>query len=140
MMLQEAQVERRGRLGVDIPVIITSVLDSMDAAIADLNEEGALIKGCALDVGARVQIDYPGQTLYAQCRWAEIDRMGVKFVHPLTDGPLFERLLVARATRMPGEGQAGNMVMPFPPIPARQQGGDRPFGRTLHGGFGRRAG
>ncbi|HWJ68561.1 MAG TPA: PilZ domain-containing protein [Sphingobium sp.] len=136
-MAREAQVERQGRMGVDIPVTVISVLESTEAAIANLNEDGALIQGCALAVGARVQIDYRGQILYAHCRWAEIDRMGVKFVQPLADGPLFEQLLVART---PGETRTGTTVMPFPIIHARQQGGERSFGRALHGGFGRRAG
>ena len=128
MSTQQALVQRRTRMDVDIPVTLTTVLDSTDAAIADLNEEGALIKGYALDVGARVQIEYPGQTVYAQCRWTETDRMGVAFVHPLTDGPLFARLQAARADRMPGEAQADRMT-PRLNHPARR-----------HGGFGRRAG
>ncbi len=137
MMLQQAQIERRGRIGVDIPVTVTSVLDSTNAAIADLNEEGALIKGCSLNVGARVQIDYLEQTLYAQCRWAEIDRMGVQFLQLLTDGPLFEQL---RTARMSGQARNGTvMMMPFPIIQARQQSRERSFGRALNGGLGHRA-
>lgn len=120
----EAQIQRRQRTTVDIPVTVTTVLDSMEAAIADLTEQGALITGCALDAGARIQIDYLGQTIYAQCRWAEVDRMGVQFVYPLADGPLFERLLVARAGRAPG-----GTVMPFPHVHMRAPLGGRSFGR-----------
>ncbi|OJY63184.1 MAG: hypothetical protein BGP16_00075 [Sphingobium sp. 66-54] len=121
--IQEGQIQRRQRTGVDIAVTVTTVLESMEAAIADLTEQGALITGCALEAGARIQIDYLGQTIYAQCRWAEVDRMGVQFVYPLADGPLFERLAVARAGRMPG-----GTVMPFPHV-HRAPAGGRSFGR-----------
>ncbi|MBN8832696.1 MAG: PilZ domain-containing protein [Sphingomonadales bacterium] len=90
-----------GRLAVDIPVTVTSVLDSQEAAIADLSQDGALIKGCSLEPGARFQIDYFGQILFAQCRWSEVDRMGCSFLFPLVDGPLYERLTVARMMRFP---------------------------------------
>lgn len=120
----ETRIQRLQRTGVDIAVTVTTVLDSMEATIADLTEQGALITGCAVAVGARVQIDYLGQTIYAQCRWAEVDRMGVQFVYPLADGPLFERLQIARAGRMPG-----GTVMPFPHVHARAQSGGRSFGR-----------
>lgn len=139
MEAQAAPIQRRVRIDVDIPVIVTTVLDSMEATIADLNEQGALITGCTLAVGARIQIDHPGQTLYAQCQWAEVDRAGVKFVYPLADGPLFERLTIARATQMPSDGHSGT-VMPFPHVHARAHAGARSFGRAIHGGFGRRAG
>lgn len=107
--IKDAPIQRRQRIGVDIPVILTTVLESMEATIADLSEQGALIKGCAVPAGARVQIDYLGQTIYAQCRWGEVDRMGVQFVYPLAEGPLFERLQVARAAGMPRD-----MVIAFP--------------------------
>ena len=98
---------RFGRLSVDIPVTIVTVLDTVEATIANLTEHGALITGFALTPGARFQIDYFGQILYAQCRWSEIDRMGAQFAFPLVDGPLYERLTVARMTRYPGEADEG---------------------------------
>src|SRR5690606_33850129 len=70
--IKDAPIQRRQRIGVDIPVILTTVLESMEATIADISEQGALIKGCAVPAGARVQIDYLGQTIYAQCRWGEV--------------------------------------------------------------------
>ena len=130
--LQEGQIQRQRRTEVDIPVTVTTVLDSMGATIADLTEQGALLKGCTLEAGARVQIDYLGQTIYAQCRWAEVDRTGVQFVYPLADGPLFEQLLTTRTGRLPGE-RSGGTVMPFRPAHAR-------LPRRAFSGFGRRAG
>lgn len=99
----QGRVPRQTRLIVDIPVTVTTVLNAADATVADLSEEGALITGHALPEGMRFQIEYMGQTVFAQVRWSEIDRMGVQFPFPLTDGPLFERLLIARATQFPAE-------------------------------------
>ncbi|BAK65364.1 hypothetical protein SLG_06890 [Sphingobium sp. SYK-6] len=135
----ETQVERQRRIGVEIPVTITTVLDSLEAAIADMTEHGAQVIGCTLPAGTRFQIEYMGQTLYAQCRWAEVDRMGVKFSFPLTDGPLHERLMLARASQLPGEAPTGTHLA-YEPMQARLGGqGLRPFGRAT-GGFGRRTG
>lgn len=125
----DAQIQRSSRTNVDIPVIITTVLDSLEAALVDLSERGAQIAGCSLSVGTSVQIEYLGQTVYAQCRWAEVDRMGISFPYPLTDGPLFERLLVARSATLPGESSTGTQ-MAFPPMQARM--GAREFGRRTY--------
>lgn len=108
-------VQRQGRTGVEIPVIVTTVLDSRDAAVTNLTEHGAQIIGCAVTAGTRFQIEYHGQIVYAQCRWSEIDRMGIRFIFPLTDGPLYERLVFARAMSYPdtvGNG-AGMMLAPM---------------------------
>jgi hypothetical protein len=132
------QVQRQKRISVEIPVTITTVLDSLDAAIVDLTEYGAQITGCTLAAGTRFQIEYMGQTVFAQCRWAEVDRMGVKFSFQLVDGPLFERLMVARAVHLPHEAATGTQVA-YMPIQDRQTTpGVRTFGRA--GGFGRRVG
>lgn len=135
--MQAAQIERRGRISVDIPVTIISVLASTDAVMANLNEHGALIRGCALAVGASLQIDYPGQTLYAQCRWSEIDRMGVQFISPLVDGPLLDWLLTDRTPR---RACPESVVMPFPAIGTHQRGGRPAAPRVLSATFGRRTG
>ena len=125
----DAQIHRSLRINVDIPVIITTVLDSLEAAIVDLSERGAQIAGCSLSVGTSVQIEYMGQTIYAQCRWAEVDRMGINFPYPLTDGPLYERLLVARNSTLPGNVSTGGQ-MTFAPMQAHA--GAREFGRRTY--------
>jgi hypothetical protein len=33
-------------------------------------------------------------------QWSEEDRMGIRFPYELTDGPLFDRLEIARAARL----------------------------------------
>lgn len=86
---------RRERTSVDIPVTLTTVLDSLDARIVDLSEQGAQIVGAAMAKGARFQIEFMGQTVYAQCMWSEVDRMGVRFPFGLTDGPLWDALMMA---------------------------------------------
>jgi hypothetical protein len=134
----ETQVQRQRRITVEIPVTITTVLDSLDASLSDLTEFGAQVVGCSLPTGTRFQIEYMGQTLFAQCRWAEVDRMGVKFSFPLVDGPLFERLMVARASQFPHEASTGTN-MAYAPMQQRPAAPSvRTFGRGPAGGFGRR--
>lgn len=86
----------RMRTVVDISVTLTTVLDSIDARIIDLNEEGAQIVGAGLEAGTKFQLSYEDQIVYAQCRWSEVDRMGVYFPFGLNSGPLHERLTQAR--------------------------------------------
>lgn len=125
----DAYIQRSPRISVDIPVVITTVLDSIEAALVDLSERGAQIAGCSLSVGTNFQIEYMGHTVYAQCRWAEVDRMGISFPYPLTDGPLYERLLVARSATLPGETSTGTQ-MAIPPMQARMDA--RAFGRRTY--------
>lgn len=86
---------KRQRITVDIAVTITTVLESLDARIVDLSEHGAQIAGATLTPGAKFQIGYMGQTVYAQCMWSEIDRMGARFPFNLSDGPLHDALMAA---------------------------------------------
>lgn len=89
----------RERIIVDIPVTVTSVLDSMHATIVDLSEDGALMTANRLPTGNRLMIDFEGQSVFATVIWAELDRMGVLFPFPLSEGPLYTALETARATR-----------------------------------------
>ena len=121
-------------------VHITTVLDTADVGLTDLTEHGAQIVGCGLIPGTRFQIEYMGQTIFAQCRWAEIDRMGIKFSFPLTDGPLYERLMLSRALQMPAEAGA-TAQMAYSTMSDRSSApAMRTFGRAAAGGFGRRTG
>ena len=109
----DGQIQRRPRTSVEIPITITTVLDSLDASIVDLSERGAQVTGCTLPYGTRFQIEFFGQTIFAQCRWAEVDRMGISFSFPLTEGPLHERLIIARASQQPGPAaRAPDMAQP----------------------------
>ena len=133
------QIERQyKRMEVELPVTVTTVLDNYDASIVDLTEGGALVTGCALAEGARFHIEYMGQTMFAQCRWSEIDRMGIKFLFPLTDGPLYERLMVARASQMYDDAPTGTTLAMAPIHNGRITLGARTFARTGTAGFGRR--
>lgn len=135
----DTQVQRQRRISVEIPVTVTTVLDSLDMAVVDLTEHGAQVIGGSLPVGTRFQIEYMGQTIYAQCRWSEVDRMGIKFSFPLTDGPLYERLMVARASQFPGEASTGTHAAYVPAQSRPMASASRGFGRAP-GGFGRRTG
>jgi hypothetical protein len=130
----ETQVQRQRRVSVEIQVTITTVLDTADVGLTDLTEHGAQIVGCGLIPGTRFQIEYMGQTIFAQCRWTEVDRMGVKFAFALSEGPLFERLMLARAAQFPDEIATAPQIA-YTPAPVRPTA--RTFGRAT-GGFGRR--
>ncbi|MBO9574706.1 MAG: PilZ domain-containing protein [Sphingobium sp.] len=123
------------RIEVDIPVAIVTVLETTEGSIVDLTEQGAQIHGLGLPSGTRFQIEYRGQTIFALCRWSEIDRMGVKFLFELVDGPLHERLMMARMAQPVDDMPAGMPAMASAPAPLAA----RTFGRaTLGGSFGRR--
>ena len=109
---------RRERIRVDIPVTVTTVLDSIEAMAVDLTEFGAQISGAALAPGAPFQLDHEGYSVFAVVQWSEVDRMGVRFLYEMRDGPLFEALERAR------RGQRAPMAMRTTVAPT--------------GGFGRR--
>lgn len=127
------------RIAVDIPVTVTTVLDNFDAGITDLSEHGAQIVGCAVPRAMRVHVEYMGQTIFAQCHWTEVDRMGVKFLFPLTHGPLYERLTIALATCYV-DGDSPGLHPAFTPTNEGQATrAARTFNRVLTPGpFGRR--
>ncbi|MFT3965584.1 MAG: PilZ domain-containing protein [Sphingobium sp.] len=122
---------KRQRIVVDIAVTLTTVLDSLDARIIDLSEHGAQIVGAAMAKGAKFQIEYMGQTVYAQCMWSEVDRMGVRFPFDMTDGPLHDALMMATpgSDIRPLSGGLPPVHHGYPPPAPRR------FGAT---GFGRR--
>ncbi|WP_242125392.1 PilZ domain-containing protein [Sphingobium sp. Sx8-8] len=129
------QPRSRQRIAVDIPVIVTTVLDHREGTIVDLSEGGAQIVGCGLPVRSQCQIDYDGHIVFGTVQWSEEDRMGIRFPYELTDGPLFDRLEIARAARLtPAAFQprtmAGTMGHTVGPR----------AGTPISGGFGRRIG
>lgn len=89
---------RDTRLHVDLPIMVTTIFDTTEAMIVDLTDMGAKISGIFVAAGTRLQFDYQGQTVFADCRWSEIDRIGVRFVSQLRDGPLFEALRYAQSS------------------------------------------
>lgn len=86
----------RQRVAVDIAITVTTVLDSLEGTIIDLSEGGALIVGCSLPVKSQCQVDFEGHVVFGTVQWTEPDRMGIRFPYELTDGPLFERLEMAK--------------------------------------------
>lgn len=127
------QIQRsRERISVDIPIIVTTVLDSMDGVIVDLSEGGAQVVGCSLPARSQCQIDLDGYIVFGTVRWSEEDRMGIRFPYELSDGPLLERLEMARAAlRAPVAFQPRFQAGTFGSTHAHSGGG---------GGFGRRTG
>lgn len=114
----------RERTKVDIAVTITTVLDSIEATVADLSPRGAMVVGATLPQGTQLQLDVDGYSVFATVMWSEADRMGLRFPFELNHGPLFDALEAALAARR----------MPIMPSRGAQQ---RPSG--IMGGFGRRS-
>ena len=120
------ETRKKARIAVDIPVTITTVLDSFEATIIDLTEYGALIAGPAPRKGTQFQIDYQGQTLFGFVIWAEIDRFGARFPFNLHDGPLYRALEQARIGHTATDGLTTSTWSPA--VTARIPG----FGRRTH--------
>src|SRR3546814_19278903 len=91
------QPRSRHRITVDIPVVVTTVLDSMDGTIVALSEGGAQVAGCGLQVPSQCQIDYEGHVVFGTVQWSEADRKGRRFPCELTDGPRYTRGGLGRA-------------------------------------------
>lgn len=125
------QIQRsRERIAVDIPIVVTTVLDSLEGVIVDLSEGGAQVVGCTLPARSQCQIDLDGFIVFGTVRWSEEDRMGIRFPYELSEGPLYERLEMARAAK--------RAPVAFQPRVQQQTG----FGSAYvgGGGFGRRTG
>ncbi|MEC3909934.1 PilZ domain-containing protein [Sphingobium sp. CR2-8] len=94
------QIQRsRERVAVEIPIVVTTVLDSLEGVIVDLSEGGAQIVGCTLPARSQCQIDLDGFVVFGTVRWSEEDRMGIRFPYELNEGPLLEQLEMARAAK-----------------------------------------
>jgi hypothetical protein len=120
------QISRsRERIIVEIPIVVTTVLESLDGTIVDLSEGGAQIVGCSLPAKSQCQIDLDGHIVFGTVRWSEIDRMGIRFPYEMTEGPLFDLLEQARAA-----------LRPIAPI--RQRMPVAAFASAGGSGFGRR--
>jgi hypothetical protein len=89
------QARRSRRIDTEIVVTVSGVLESHEATIANLTGDGALIAGASFPKGSKLQIDYMGEIVFAQCVWSEIDRMGVYFPFGLGRGPLYDALMLA---------------------------------------------
>lgn len=88
----------RVRVAVDIPVTITTVLDSQEATVVNLSQSGAQVQGVFLPKGSEFQLDCEGFTTYAKVMWIDDNgRMGVRFPFSLHEGPLFEALQSAQS-------------------------------------------
>lgn len=125
-------MRRPERVPVDIPVVITTILSSADATIANLTEGGALLSGVSVTKGSQVQIEYEEQTVYGIVAWAEPDRCGVRFAYSLQDGPLYTMLTQARMLRDMNKGPVSRQAAPMSFRPRLAPA------RPATGGFGRR--
>lgn len=120
----------RERIVVEIPIVVTTVLESMEGVIVDLSEGGAQIVGCSLPPKTQCQIDLDGYVVFGAVRWSEEDRMGIRFPFPMTEGPLFEKLENKKAANRP--------AVSYQPRPATTPRAAPVAGFGGGGGFGRR--
>jgi hypothetical protein len=118
----------RERITVDIPIVVTTVLESMEGVVVDLSEGGAQITGCSLPPKSQCQIDLDGYVVFGTVRWSEEDRMGIRFPYTMTEGPLFEKLVMAKAAKH----------APVPYQPRARTARVAPGSTFGGGGFGRR--
>lgn len=118
----------RERITVEIPIVVTTVLESLEGVIVDLSAGGAQITGCSLPPKSQCQIDLDGYVVFGTVRWSEEDRMGIRFPFIMTEGPLFEKLESTRAARRTPVAYQPRPATPRP-APVASIGG---------GGFGRR--
>jgi PilZ domain len=127
-VLQKPHIKRKWeRIVVDIPVTITTVLESGEGTIVDLSEHGLQITGYSLPKGTQFQVEYEGQTVYGVVAWSEYDRFGARLPFAMKDGPLYDRLTRSRV-------EHGMARTPHPAeMPAF-------VGRPSVAGFGRRRG
>ncbi|CAN5375867.1 hypothetical protein BH10PSE12_BH10PSE12_30650 [soil metagenome] len=109
----------RERITVDIPVTVTTVLDSTPATIVNLTEDGALVMGVSMPAGAQVMLDVNGHSVFGEVTWSEVDRIGIRFPFVLREGPLHDALDTARSAQ--GQHHRPRQVA------------------VRHGGFGRRS-
>lgn len=118
------------RIYVDIPVMLSTVLEMQEGVIRDLSPGGAQIVGATWPQGTQFQIDWEDQTVYALVMWSEVDRMGVRFPFTLREGPLYDAFIAARQTQNRNPAQA---ALPHVAL------GDTGFARIQpRQGFGRR--
>lgn len=118
----------RERFIVDIPIVITTVLENMEGVIVDLSEGGAQIIGCSLPPRTQCQIDLDGYVVFGAVRWSEEDRMGIRFPFPMTEGPLFDMLENTKVANRP--------AVSYQPRPATPR--TAPVAGFGGGSFGRR--
>lgn len=72
------------RFACNVNVMACTILESRPARIVDLSMHGAQIRmDNPYDERTRIHLDLDGEFVWADVQWAEIDRMGVKFVSKL---------------------------------------------------------
>lgn len=107
------------RIICELPILACTTLESRSAIIVDVSIHGAQVR---LDQpypeGTQIHLDVDGDFVWARVQWAEVDRMGLKFLTPLDTGH--------RLARVIEKGRQQNFVAANRPAMQR-------------GGFGRRA-
>jgi hypothetical protein len=105
------------RFRCDLPIMACTTLETRPARIVDVSTHGAQVR---MDepyaAGDRIHLDVDGDFVWAHVQWAEIDRIGVKFLAPLQDGHRLDQFM---------KDQRRQQSMPAPRVEQRSFG----FGR-----------
>jgi hypothetical protein len=81
------------RFATDLAVLACTVLESRAARLVDISLHGARVESDdPYPAGQRIALDLGGEQVFGIVTWSEIDRMGVKFLAPLGDGPFRDAL------------------------------------------------
>lgn len=89
------------RFACDIEVDACTTLENRAARIVDVSTHGAQVRmERPYDAGARIHLDVAGDYVWADVQWAEIDRMGVKFIAPLGPEHRLSRIIEEQRRRI----------------------------------------
>ena len=101
------------RLHCDITVQACDTLSNHDARIVDLSLHGAQVN-CPKPwpQGSTIHLDVDGEFVWAKVMWSEIDRMGLRFLAPLTPASALGTYLAGRR-RAPVRSAAARVTATF---------------------------
>lgn len=75
------------RIECNISANICTTINSRPGRIVDVSEHGAQIRmEEPYHEGDKIHVDVEGHYTWAIVKWTEVDRLGVKFTTPMTDG------------------------------------------------------
>ena len=101
-----------------LAVLACTRVESRRSMLVDISRHGAKIEiDRPFAPGDAIVIEYDGEPVTASVTWVEVDRMGVRFAEPLTEGPLLDAL------------NAAARVSSFQRVAPATPGGTRSFGR-----------
>lgn len=82
------------RFECDIEVGACTILENRPARVVDVSAGGAQVRmDDPYEPGSRIHLDVEGDFVWATVQWAEVDRMGIKFVAQLQTSHRLMRII-----------------------------------------------